>query len=143
MPLRFGKASGSDTGRAHVPKGDNKPRRVGQRSHTGQRSRKTRKRSNSQKHPRPPRLPQDARPLVGLSIDASSSTADKLERIRAFHAQWKIEDLDTALEGLELVERQKQRCKDMGRVVFGFLLQEAQVDAIWTLMYEKKDLLLA
>ncbi len=30
----------------------------------------------------------------------------------------------------------------MGSVIFGFTLQEAQVDAVWTLFYERRDLLL-
>lgn len=38
--------------------------------------------------------------------------------------------------------QQRQRCKDIGPIIFGFTLLEAQVDAICTLFYEQKDLLL-
>ena len=38
--------------------------------------------------------------------------------------------------------RQRSRCKELGRIVFGFTLHDAQADAICTLFYEKIDLLL-
>lgn len=60
--------------------------------------------------------------LGHLSIDSSTSIADKLDQIKAVHAQWKLEDLEGSLEGDELVARQKQRCRDIGKIVFGFLL---------------------
>lgn len=37
---------------------------------------------------------------------------------------------------------QKQRCKDMGMIIFGFTLHAKQADAVWTLLYECRDLLL-
>lgn len=43
---------------------------------------------------------------------------------------------------LELVFRQKTRCRDVGSIVFGYALYEGQVDAIWTLLYQRKDHLL-
>lgn len=57
------------------------------------------------------------------------------------HKRWKAED-KTILHGEKLITRQKQRCRDVGLIAFGFALKEAQVDAIWTLFYAKKDLLL-
>lgn len=46
------------------------------------------------------------------------------------------------LDREELIARRRQRCKDVGLSVFGFTLQEAQVDAIYTIFYEHRDLLL-
>ena len=40
-------------------------------------------------------------------------------------------------------ESLRQRCKDMGLVVFRFVLQEARADAVLTLLYECRDLLFA
>lgn len=44
-----------------------------------------------------------------------------------------------SVEGEALIARRRQRCKDMGMSIFGFALQEAQVDALYTLFYEQKD----
>lgn len=41
-----------------------------------------------------------------------------------------------------LEARQRNRCKELGLIVFGFTLHEAQVEAIQTLSFEQKDLLL-
>lgn len=67
----------------------------------------------------------------------------KLKEIKALHARWRVEDEKEALENQEdLVTRQKQRCREIGLFVFDFTLRDAQVDAIWTLFYERRDLLL-
>lgn len=55
--------------------------------------------------------------------------------------QWEAKN-KVILDGKELVTCQRQRCKDFGLIVFGFAWKKAQVDAIWTLFFEKKDLLL-
>lgn len=64
--------------------------------------------------------------------------------IKALHKQWKSKDKEdlVLLQPDKLVARQRQRCKQVGSVIFGFTLQEAQVDAVWTLFYERRDLLL-
>lgn len=69
-------------------------------------------------------------------------SSDKLARIEALHAQWELEDLATSLQDAELEACQKKRCKEIGMIVFGFSLREAQINAVWTLFYQKKDLLL-
>lgn len=66
----------------------------------------------------------------------------KLQETKAFHARWKMEDEKDTLEKEALVTCQKQRCRDIGQIVFGFILRDAQVEAIWTLFYERRDLLL-
>lgn len=33
-------------------------------------------------------------------------------------------------------------CKDVGLIIFGFTLQEVQIDALYTLFYKDKDFLL-
>ena len=57
------------------------------------------------------------------------------------HAQWKAEN-KVILDKKELVTCQKNCCKDVGIIVFGFALKKAQVNAIWTLFYEITYLLL-
>lgn len=37
---------------------------------------------------------------------------------------------------------QRSRCKKLGLIVFGFILHEAQVEAIYTLFFKQRDLLL-
>ena len=46
------------------------------------------------------------------------------------------------MKGADLLLRQKCRIKDIGLVVFGFSLHKAQIEAIWTLFYKRKDLFL-
>ena len=58
------------------------------------------------------------------------------------HAKWEYEDSEEAVEGLELVFWQMTGCRDMGLIVLGFALRPDQIDTIWTLFYEYKDLLL-
>ena len=78
-------------------------------------------------------------PLSSEGIDLEA----KIKETRVLHARWKVEDEKETSENQEdLVLRQKQRCKEIGLVVFGFTLRDAQVDAIWTLFYERRDLLL-
>lgn len=79
-------------------------------------------------------------PLLPPSVE-NSVLAEHLANTIALHARWKAED-QTILDGEELVARQKQHCKEVGRIVFGFDLKDAQVDAIWNIFYAKTDLLL-
>lgn len=37
---------------------------------------------------------------------------------------------------------QKSQCKELGLIVFGFMLHDAQAEAIHTLFFEQRDLLL-
>ena len=80
--------------------------------------------------------------LVGLESDPSTTAEDKYERARAIYAKWKHEDIEEPVEGEDLLLRQKCSIKDIGLVVFGFPLHEAQIEAIWTLFYERRDLFL-
>ena len=74
--------------------------------------------------------------------DPSTEISDKLARAKALHILWKREDAESVMNGEELKARQHERCKAIGLVVFEFVLHEAQVEAIWTLYYEKQDLIL-
>lgn len=68
---------------------------------------------------------------------------DKLARVLALHARWKYEDNEKqVLEGESLQTRQRTRCRELGLIIFGFPLHNAQVEAISTLFYEQRDLLL-
>lgn len=81
-------------------------------------------------------------PLSGLVDAPDTALKDKLQRLRALHAKWEYEDELEVVEGAELVFRQKTRCKDVGAIFFGFALHGGQIDTIWTLFYERRDLLL-
>lgn len=68
---------------------------------------------------------------------------DKLARVSALHARWKYEDNEEeVLKGDALQICQRARCKELWLIVFGFTLHEAQFEAIHTLFYERKGLLL-
>lgn len=53
-----------------------------------------------------------------------------------------IEDAENVVELEELKAHQQSRCRDVGLVVFGFVLHDAQVKAVRTLFYEQTNLLL-
>ena len=114
-----------------------------QQSKTKQNSRTQRHRKSipSSKHS-DKQLSPDVSVLVDLVDDSHTTLEDKLHRLEALHARWEYEDLEEAVEGLELVFCQKHRCKEVCLIVFGFTLHKGQIDAIWTLFYEQKDLLL-
>lgn len=72
------------------------------------------------------------------SIEASLVEDDKFARVLSLHARyWKA-----GLEGESLQARQQTRCRELGLIIFGFPLHNAQVEAICTLFYEQRDLLL-
>ena len=65
-----------------------------------------------------------------------------MARAIALHARWKYEDTEEqALEEDALKARQQTRCRELGLIVFGFTLHDTQVEAIYTLFYEQRDLL--
>lgn len=80
--------------------------------------------------------------IFDLSDNASTTRADKLHRAAALYAKWKYEDEEEPVEGDELISQQRQQCEDIGLIVFGFVLHEEQIDAIYCLYYESTDLLL-
>lgn len=96
----------------------------------------------SQNDPVTSQVPSDNGNVSGLSNQPNTSASDKLARIEAVHAKWDLEDLESSPSEVELKARQKARCKEMGTIMFDFSLQEAQIRAVWTLFYERKDLLL-
>lgn len=77
-----------------------------------------------------------------LYPDPSTTIKNKFKRIKALYNKWLYEDTEEIMEGKELITWQQQRCKAIDKVVFGFVLYNAQIEAIWTLFYEQKDLLL-
>lgn len=62
------------------------------------------------------------RALFDLCPDVSTTTDDKHERAKALYTKWIYEDTEEVVEGAELEARQRGRCKDIGRIVFGFVL---------------------
>lgn len=77
--------------------------------------------------------------LVGLEDDPDSSLEDKLKHLQKLHAKWQYKDTNEVVDETKLDFWQKTR---YGSIVFGFALHEGQIDAIWTLFYEHRDLLL-
>ena len=76
-------------------------------------------------------------------VEDSLVEDDKLARVLALHARWDYENTEEqALEGESLKARQRTRCRELGLIIFGFPLHDPQVEAICTLFYEQRDLLL-
>lgn len=74
--------------------------------------------------------------------DKSTTRNNKIHQLAVLYAKWAYEDKEEPVEGKELVGRQRQRCKAIGLVVFGFTLHKKQIDAILCLFYRQTDLLL-
>lgn len=81
--------------------------------------------------------------LVDLESNPSTIAEDKYKSARAMYAKWKHKYIKEPVEGADLLLWQKYRIKNIGlAVVFGFSLYEAQIEAIWTLFYKRRDLFL-
>lgn len=80
--------------------------------------------------------------LVGLESNFFTMAEDKYKRVRAMYVKWKHKNIEEPVEEVDLLLWQKCRIKDIGLVVFRFFLHETQIEAIWTLFYKCKDLLL-
>lgn len=81
--------------------------------------------------------------ISDLSLSAQAiALRDRLAKIRALHASWRVKDKKAVLQDEELVACQRQRCRKIGLEIFGFTLQEAQIDAFCTFFYEVRDFLL-
>ncbi len=67
--------------------------------------------------------------LLGLSFNKSSSLYDKLSRVFALYAKWRFEDSlaiqDSSVNKKSLHTAEKQRCKEIDLIIFGFSLHEA------------------
>ncbi|MCJ1467322.1 hypothetical protein MMC07_005946 [Pseudocyphellaria aurata] len=91
------------------------------------------------------RKPHSATPPKPNPKQAKRPVASALppvdERAREMHTKRAREDAGDVV-GDEMVARQQSRCRDIGLVLFGFVLHDAQVEAIRTLFYEQTDLLL-
>lgn len=147
MPPFAGRSSG---GRGKHSKGGQQSRNTRNQLPKGKRQRETRQskhqKPNSSSSQPDTASPQSKamtvmEPICEFFPDVPTPTRDRIARAQALHAKWKIEDLKEVVEGDALVARQRQRCKDVGVIIFGFVLQEAQVDVICTLFFEKRDLL--
>lgn len=72
-------------------------------------------------HPAPAQVDiQGAENLAGthhdtLCLDPSTTTKDKVERVRALHSKWLYEVTEEVVEGAELPARQRQKCKAIGQ----------------------------
>lgn len=75
------------------------------------------------------------------NVDLTSLVDDKLARVLALHARWHYKDTEKqALEGETLQACRRTRCRELGLIIFGFTLHNAQVEEIYTLFYEQRDL---
>lgn len=79
--------------------------------------------------------------IASLLEDPSTILKQKMARVAALHQRWEAEDKKIFCTKA-LKQFQRQRCMGIGDIVFGFSLQKAKIDAIWTLFYEQHDLLL-
>lgn len=77
-----------------------------------------------------------------LCPDTSTTTKDKVERVKALYSKQLYKDTEEVVENVELASRQRQKCKAIGQIVFRFVLHDAQIEAIQILFYEQRDLLL-
>lgn len=78
-----------------------------------------------------------------MDDEEASIQADKLARTAALHARWEYKDTaEEPLHGDALIARERHRCREFGPIVFRFSLHDEQVDAIRTLFFEQRDLLL-
>lgn len=147
MPPRFQRSSRNGSSHQKAQRNGRRPHTTGQRSFKGKHSREPRQNKRQD-------LPEtftssgqaknDELRSGSLVPEEDSTLKAKVVGIKALHKQWKSEDAEdlVLLQPDKLVVRQRQRCKQVGSVIFGFTLQEAQVDAVWTLFYERRDLLL-
>lgn len=81
--------------------------------------------------------------IVGLDLvpQEEASLQANVTNAKTLHAQWKLKDTMFPVDRKALIGCRRQHCKNIGLSVFGFTLQEAQIDAIYTLFYKQKDLL--
>ena len=85
-------------------------------------------------------LPRSDPDLSGvIEVPGEESPKDKLTSL---HKQWKRKDYFDSSKSNQLVTKQWQWCKDVRMAVFKFELQESQVEAVSTLFYKRRDLLL-
>ncbi|MCJ1471297.1 hypothetical protein MMC07_009945 [Pseudocyphellaria aurata] len=114
------------------------------KSHSAPPKGKTKQAEEPTTSSRLPAPPADPSAIAGpVDSHELSDIRNRIERARALHAKWIFEDRDGAAESSVVdVPHQQSRCRDIGLVVFGFVLHEAQVEAIRTLFYEQTDLLL-
>lgn len=61
------------------------------------------------------------------------------EKAKTLYAKWKYVDVEEVVKGPDFLLRQKCKIKNIGSVLFGFALQ-VQIEAIWTLFYERTSL---
>ncbi len=81
--------------------------------------------------------------VANLVDDSTTTFDDKLARVLALQAWWKYEDTEEeALNGDALQALQRNKCKELELIVCRFPLYDPQVEAIYSLFYERGDLLL-
>lgn len=71
----------------------------------------------------------------GLKINVFTLIYDKLSKVKALHAKWDLEDIESLFENEILEAWQKNWRKGLGMIIFRFVLWEVQINAIWTLFY--------
>lgn len=72
----------------------------------------------------------------------STTRNNKIYQLAALYVKWVHKDKEKPIEEKELVGHQRQRCKVISLVVFGFTLHKKQIDAISCLFYKQTNLLL-
>ncbi len=80
--------------------------------------------------------------LGGYQSIFFTSTNNKLARTAVLHTCWRQQNIEKSVKGDDLIKRQRDQCKEVQIILFGFALNETQVDAIYTIFSNQKALLL-
>ena len=146
MPPQNQRSSRNGSFHQKAQKDGRKPHTTSQKSFKGKNKREVCQNKRQQPSETPASDTQkrnDNEPIPGsLVYRENSILKDNAMGIKALYKQWKEEDKDSLLRDNKLMARQRQWCKQVGSVIFGFTFQEAQIDVVWTLFYKRRDLLL-
>lgn len=85
----------------------------------------------------------DFNAVIGLMDNLSSTFDNKLAKTLALYIRWQYKDIkEQTLKKKTLQTCQQTQYKELSRIFFSFTLHNTQTDAIYTLFYEKINLLL-
>lgn len=126
MPPQNQRSSRNRNFHQKAQRNDRRPHTTSQRSFKGKNRREIRQNNRQQLSETPTSHTQtrnDDEPIMESLVHGEDFTlrANTME-IKALHKQWKLEDMDGLLQDNEMVTKQRQQCKQVGSVFFGFNL---------------------
>ena len=77
-----------------------------------------------QQRPKILAIARNKRSSQAIDNEKSIIRMDKIHPLFALNSKWAYEDKKEPVEGSELLGRQRQRCKAIGQVIFGFALHK-------------------